>query len=295
MTVRHRIAWAAAALSGIAGLTVATLAVFAARTETEITGFRAAVARAGTAAPSAVPTAQQLAELPAPVQRYIAFTFRGTIPRLSHVDIEMTGQFRRPRTTTFTPTEATQMLAAATPALAFAATTPILPGVWARAYDAFVDGRMVMKAKILSAVAVVDEPASSALDRISLQRWLLESPLYPVALLPGGVVQWQAVDAQHARATASFGGMTASLLATFGDDGRLLRFDAETDGDLRTAYHGAGEHGGRDDYQLVAGMMLPMRFVIARAAQGQLHPFWDGRVTQIRVTAAAPPVQVAGR
>lgn len=284
MQTRHRIALSVAAVCGLAGLTLAALG---ARTENEIDGFRAAVARAGIAVPSPLPTAAQLAALPAPVQRYVAFTFRAAIPQLTHVEVTMEGQFRRPRSSSFTPTQATQMLAAATPALAFAATTPIVPGVWARAYDAFVDGRMVMKAKLLSAVAVVDEPASPALDRISLQRWLLESPLYPVALLPGGVVQWQAVDTHHARATASYGGMTASLLATFGDDGRLLRFDAETDGDLRTAYHGAGEHGGRDDYQLVAGMMLPMRFVIARAAQGQLHPFWDGRVTQIRVTRAA--------
>jgi hypothetical protein len=29
-------------------------------------------------------------------------------------------------------------------------------------------------------------------------------------------------------------------------------------------------------------MMLPRRFVIARAAAGRILPFWEGRVTQIR-------------
>ena len=73
-------------------------------------------------------------------------------------------------------------IAVGTPALVFSATTPIVPGVWARAYDAYVDGRMDMKAKVLSAVAVVNESSSPELDRISLRRWLLESALYPAAL-----------------------------------------------------------------------------------------------------------------
>ena len=39
------------------------------------------------------------------------------------------------------------------------------------------DGRMEMKARILGLVTVVDETGSPELDRISLRRWLLESPL----------------------------------------------------------------------------------------------------------------------
>jgi hypothetical protein len=137
-------------------------------------------------------------------------------------------------------------------------------------------------AKLLSAITVVDEPASPTLNRISLRRWLLESPLYPMALLPGGAVRWEAMDINRARATVTLGTDSASMVATFGSDGCLLRFDAEEDGDLRTSYHGSGEHASRDDYEAVEGMMLPRRFVIARAAAGRILPFWEGRVTQIR-------------
>lgn len=261
---------------------VLTLGVLAARTESDIAGHRAAVLRSAVAVPSAAPTAQQVAALPAPVQRYVAFTFRGPVPQITHVELDMEGQFRRPKTKTFTPTTASQTIAAATPAMVFAATTPILPGIWARAYDAYVDGHMEMKAKVMSAVAVVDEAITPELDRISLRRWLLESPLYPVALLPGGPVRWEAIDAQRARATVTLEGVSASLVASFAEDGRLLRFDAEEDGDLGTSYHGSGEHVTRDDYQQVGTMMIPMKFVIARAAGGRLYPFWDGRVTRVR-------------
>lgn len=287
-------AWALAAL--VTAL-AATLATLAARTEADIAAHRSAVVAVGNTHPSPLPSADQMAALPAPVQRYLAFAIPGPVPRVARVDLQMQGQFRRPKSTGFQPTEASQTIATGTPALVFAATTPILPGIWARAYDAYVDGRMEMKAKILSAVAVVDEVSTPALDQTSLRRWLLESPLYPVALLPGGPVRWEAIDAQRARAVVNFRGSEAALVASFAPDGRLLRFDAEADGDLRTPYHGSGEHVARDDYQLVGGMRVPMKFVVARAAGGRLYPFWDGRVTRLQFnTAEATPAHggVAG-
>lgn len=265
----------------------ATLWALASATESDIRGHRVAVVNAGARAAPSTPGTPSLAALPAPVQRYFKFVFPGAVPRATHVDIEMQGRFRRPKTQSFTPTTAEQTIAVGTPAMVFSATTPIVLGVWARAYDAYVDGRMDMKAKVLSAVAVVNESSSPELNRISLRRWLLESPLYPMAMLPGGPVRWEAIDEQRARAVVTYNGLSASLVARFAPDGRLLRFDAEEDGDLTTSYHGSGEHVARDDYQLVDGVRVPMKFVIARAAGGKLYPFWDGRVMSIRFSNAA--------
>ena len=53
MQLRHPVLVSAAlSVAGVVGIAALTLATLAARTETEITGFRAAVARAGTAARS---------------------------------------------------------------------------------------------------------------------------------------------------------------------------------------------------------------------------------------------------
>ena len=99
-------------------------------------------------------------------------------------------------------------------------------------------------------------------------------------------MRWEAIDAQRARAVVSYRGLSASLVATFAADGRLLQMDAETDGDLGTPYHGSGEHAARSDYREVDGVMIPMRSVIARAAGGKRYPFWRGQVEQIRFVRA---------
>lgn len=257
----------------------ASLGVFVLNTEQEIDQHRATIRHLALSQPA---RAVVSADLPAPVQRYLAFALPNPqSPRYRLVTLAAEGQFRRPRTEGFAPTGADQTIATTTPALMFAATAPLAKILWARAYDFFAEGRMEMRAKLLSAVPVVSEHATEALNRTSLQRWLLESPLYPMALLPGGPVRWEAINDSSARAIVSGFGLEAALIAHFRPDGSLAKFVAERDGDLTTPYHGAGEVGERDDYRLVQGMMIPHRFTMARAAGGQTYPFWTGQITRI--------------
>jgi hypothetical protein len=273
----------AIAAAGLIAVGAGVIAVASWRTERVIEGFEARVAELGRARPAPAFEDARFADLPEPVRRYLAFTFpEGAPPQGAVVRLTAEGRFRRPGTKGFQPTTAAQVIAVGAPALMFSATTPILPGVWARAYDFFADGRMEMKAKILSTLTVVDERETPTLDRISLRRWLLESALYPDALLPGGPVDWTAIDGASARATVTAGGLSASMVAHFDADGRMTRMVAEEDGDLTTPYHGSGEHVTRADYRPVQGRMIPHRFVISRAAKGAVLPFWDGMVTAIR-------------
>lgn len=250
-------------------------------TEQAIAAHRARVEAVAetVAAPAYDPEA--VAALPEPVRRYFAFVFPEPPRPARHVVMTMEGDFRRPLTESFEATTAEQIAALGAPALTFSASTIVPPMLPVRVYDAFAEGEMEMKAKLFWTVEVVDEKETPALNRISLRRWLLESPLYPQALLPGGPVRWEPVDANRARAVVTAFGMEASLVASFGPDGALTRFDAEEDGDLTTPYHGSGEHVARSDYRLVQGVRAPMRFTIARAARGEIHPFWTGRVVSI--------------
>lgn len=262
------------------------LGVMAYLTKADIDSFAAKVSDLGNISPARSYSGESFDSLPVPVRRYFTFVFKETVPRYAHVLIRQEGQFRRPQTTTFSPTTARQTIAVGDPALVFSATIPIRAGIWARAYDFYADGRMEMKARLLSAITVVDERGTPELNRSSLRRWLMESPLYPMALLPGGPVRWEAVDDRHARAIVTAHGISAALLATFDDEGRLLQFAAEEDGDLTTPYHGSGECAKRSDYRLVSGMMIPHGFLLARAARGRIYPFWQGRITNIRFIPA---------
>ena len=219
--------------------------------------------------------------LPSPVARYFDYTFKETPKQATHVKMRMVGDFRLPLKDDFNPAVAQQVAALGEPAFVFDETITMAPLFWAHAMDAFMDGKMEMKARLESLFIVVDQKETPELNLISLRRWLLEAPLYPMALLPGGKVRWEAIDGNRARAIVSDDGLEIAMIATFREDGSLERFDSEEDGDLSTPYHGSGEHVSRSDYKEIDGMMIPMRFTIARASKGQIFPFWAGRITEI--------------
>ncbi|SHI00386.1 DUF6920 family protein [Marivita hallyeonensis] len=232
-------------------------------------------------APAPVAAQAAISNLPEPVQRYFGFVFPDGIPETRLVRLTSEGQFRRPQTDGFSFTTSEQVIATNTPALMFSATTPILRGVWARAYDFFANGEMEMKAKVLSTITVVDEHETPELNVISLRRWLLESALYPHALLPGGPVTWEVIDGQTARAVVAADGLQSSMIVHFGETGGITHMVAEEDGDLNTPYHGSGEHVTRSDYRNVGGVMIPHAFVISRMAGSEIYPFFDAQIISI--------------
>jgi hypothetical protein len=265
----------------IVALAVSTVAIQHHRTERDIAQFEARIAALGKRQAKPELQTAQMQNLPIPVQRYFRFVFPGKVPSYSVVRLAASGEFRRPLTEGFNATTARQVIATGVPALMFSATTPVAPAVWARAYDFYADGEMEMKAKILSTLTVVDEKQTPSLNQISLRRWLLESALYPVSLLPGGPVTWEALDDNSARAVVSHQGMRATMVAHFASDGQMTHMQAEKDGDLLTPYHGSGEHVSRTNYQRVGEQLIPMDFTISRMAAGRLYPFWKGHVDAI--------------
>lgn len=273
--------YSAAGLAVLVAALIAWIWISHVVTAREVAGHAQSVRAIAAKARFPQPSDAQMQALPAPVKRYFDFAIKDVDPTLTVVSVAEEGMFRRPLTEGFGPTQAEQTISLSSPALLFTATTPIAPGIDARVYDFFADGEMEMRAKLASTLTVVDEKASPELNRISLRRWLLESPLFPVALLPGGPVRWEPIDENSALATVSGFGLEASMIAEFREDGSLASFDATEDGDLTTPYHGSGEHSERGDYRLVAGMMIPHTFLIARVGAGRTDPFWKGRVTEI--------------
>lgn len=271
---------AAGALTACVGVAL-TIGVGSFSTERDIRQFQDRIQGLAQTAPAPMATQADLAALPEPVQRYFAFAFPEGIKAKRLVRLSSEGQFRRPQTEEFSLTTAEQVIATNTPALMFSATTPIIPGVWARAYDFFANGEMEMKAKILSTLTVVDERETPSLNVISLRRWLLEAPLFPQSLLPGGPVTWQAIDDSKSRAIVSAEGLQSSMIVHFAPTGEITHMVAEQDGDLNTPYHGSGEHVTRTEYRKIDGVMIPHAFVISRMAGGKIYPFFDAKLTGI--------------
>lgn len=251
--------------------------------------------RRGLEAGEATPPAERvdlarLDGLPVPVQRYLRQVLRDGQPYVRRVRIVHRGMFdmgaERARWFAFV---SEQQVTARRPGFDWNGTVRVAPGLPIRVHDAYVRGEGTLRAALLGLIDVADMRGGGAVAEGELMRWLAEAAWYPTALLPGGDVRWEPLDATSARATVADGATTVSLDFVFGDDG-LLRC-------VRTPARGRAVgsrivptpwEGCFDTYREHGGMRVPTRGEVAWIVDGVRRPYWRGTVVSIAYDAPRP-------
>lgn len=100
--------------------------------------------------------------------------------------------------------------------------------------DKYEEGRGHMLIKFLSLVKVADARGKE-IDQGAMLRYLAETVWFPSAVL-SNYIKWEEVDANSARATMTYGGVTASGVFTFNQKGEVVNFVARRYGDFNGRY-----------------------------------------------------------
>ena len=227
-------------------------------------------------------TADDVDGLPAPVQRYFEHVLTDGQPYVRAVRMTHRGEFRLgDATTPWRSLEATEHATTDPPGFVWDASIDMAPFVPVRVVDAYVNGRGVLRAKLLGAITVADPEPGPELDEGELLRYLAEAVWYPTALLPGNGVEWAAVDDRSARATLTHQGTTASLVFEF-EDGDVRRVRGErpytnSDG----SYDRVEWVGHWEDYVERDGMLIPAAGSVEWHHPDGTVPYWRGRVVEV--------------
>jgi hypothetical protein len=165
--------------------------------------------------------------LPAPAQRYLERVLGppGEPRRLARA--KMTGQIRLRPGSRWQPWRGWQAWSLRPPGFVWSARMRAAPLVAVHARDGLLDGRGGLLVRLWGWLTLARTQPVPELDQGSLQRWLAEAPLYPLALLPGPELRWEAVDHNSARVVARAGQAEVSGVFSFGPDGLPHRFRAE--------------------------------------------------------------------
>lgn len=100
--------------------------------------------------------------------------------------------------------------------------------------DKYEDGRGSMLIKVLSLIKVADARGKE-IDQGAMLRYLAETVWFPSAAL-SSYIRWEEVDAGSARATMTWGGVSASGVFTFNQEGDVVNFTALRYGDFNGRY-----------------------------------------------------------
>jgi hypothetical protein len=156
--------------------------------------------------------------------------------------------------------------------------TPIATHV--RVMDSYVAGIGSGRISFLSAIPVASEVGRPELNAGALHRYLAEAVWYPTALLPQSGVVWRAIDDASAMATLTSNGTTVSLEFRFNGVGEVTGiFTPARFGRFDGKYRPTPWEGHFRDYQVRAGMRIPLYGEVGWHADGKLALVWKGNIT----------------
>lgn len=236
-------------------------------------------------------TADDYADLPAPVQRYFETVLPAGQRPVRTARLEQHGTIQMGEEPDgWKPFTATQDVTVSPPGFVWSATVEMAPLVGARVVDAYHDGEGSLRATVFG-VPVASADASPEMDEGELLRYLAEAVWLPTALLPSAGVEWHPIDEDSARATLTDGDATATLTFSFGEDGLPeevsgRRYRQET-GDEATWV------GWFDAYERRNGLLVPTAGEVAwRLPEGDV-PYWRGTVTRFDHDTGDEPVSAS--
>lgn len=225
----------------------------------------------------------ELAALPAPVQRYFHTVLQDGMPMVSGARVTHRGTFNMGgEVARWKPFHSDQLVVTRRPGFDWDARIALLPGLPVHVHDAYVAGKGVLRAAPLGLVTVADMDSTPQLAQGELMRFLAEAAWYPTALLPSQGVQWTAVDDAHAKATMEDGGNSVTLLFRFNAQGLIDSVRAEARGRtvgkrvIPTPWQGRFWN-----YERRSGMLVPLEGEVAWLADEGPAPYWRGSMIAI--------------
>jgi hypothetical protein len=248
---------------------------------------------AATAAPPPASLAADIAEIPAPVQRY--FAYAGVLNhaplRLAH--IRHTGTMLNDSDGSWMPITGEELFSIDPPGFIWKGVIRMAPGVNITARDYYIAPRGNMLIRALGLITIEDAKGP-AMDQGSMLRYFAEIGWLPTAWLPGPYVQWEAIDDTSARLIVRDAEHREELLVTFDEEGRILAVKSPA----RTYKAGSVEmvvpwSVNYSDYREVDGLRIPFGVEAVWHLPKGDEPYARFILTEILFDAAA--AAAAGR
>lgn len=225
----------------------------------------------------------ELAGLPAPVQRYFRAALREGQPMVLAVSIEHSGMFNMSETgEQWSPFVSTQRVSTQRPGFDWEGRIAMMPGLAVRVHDAYIAGEGILHASLLGLVSLANLRGTPEMAQGELMRFFAEAAWYPTALLPSQGAQWEAVDDTSARATRKDDETTVTLLFRFDETDQISSVRAESRGRAVAGKVMPTPWEGRwSNYVLRDGMRIPLEGEVSWILPEGPKPYWRGTVTKI--------------
>lgn len=202
-------------------------------------------------------TEEALEGLPESVQRWLRSS--GTVgeEKTVAVRVKQRASMRMSPEQSWMSVEAEQYFAVETPGFIWKAEIQAAPLVHIAGRDKYFEGKGNMLIKPLSLFTVADGKGEE-IDQGSMLRYLAETVWFPSAALEE-YITWEEIEADQAKATMTYGDVTASGIFTFNEKGEVVRFEAKRFGEFDGEFSLEIWSIQLRDYREIEGIRVPTK------------------------------------
>lgn len=173
---------------------------------------------------------KDLKSLPKNVAKWLEYSGVVGHEKIMAVRLKQKAHMRLSKDKPWMPVKAEQYFTTEHPGFIWKANIKMAPLFHISGRDQYKNGKGHTSIKLLSILTVADS-SGKEIDQGTLLRYLAEMMWFPTAALNGYIV-WEAIDRSNAKATMSYGDITASGVFTFNNKGEVVNFKAERYGDF---------------------------------------------------------------
>lgn len=202
-------------------------------------------------------TNDDLQDLPKPIQRWLMASGVVGKPRIQSVWLKQKGLMRTDPEGAWMPAEAYQVFTVDEPGFVWTVDVTMFGVIPISGRDRYRDGNGNMLITALSLFPIVNG-SGAKIDQGTMLRYLGETVWFPSAAL-SPYISWSSVDSISARATMTYGGISASAIFQIGQDGSVVLFSAERymgDGEGATLEHW---HVPSTEWRVMNGFRIPIK------------------------------------
>ena len=200
---------------------------------------------------------EDLGGLPESVQRWLLASGAVGQEKTVAVRVKQRAMMRMSPEQSWMPVEAEQYFTVEEPGFIWRAEIQAAPLIHIAGRDKYFEGEGNMLIKPLSLFTVADGKGEE-IDQGSMLRYLAETIWFPSAALKE-YITWEEVDDNQAKATMTYGDVTASGIFTFNEKGEVARFEAERYGEFDGEYRLENWSIPVSDYQEFEGIRVPTK------------------------------------
>lgn len=202
---------------------------------------------------------KDILHLPEVIQKYIRRSGVIGKEKIAKVYLTQKGEMRTKPDANWMKVEAWQYFKPIKPSFLWVADVKAAPLLHLSGRDKYENGKGHMLIKALSLFPVADSKGPT-IDQGTMQRYMAEIIWFPTAMLEP-YIKWEAVGNNQAKATMNYGGVEASGIFTFAENGDVVSFetkryyDRKEGATLETWFISIRENG----YKEFSGIRIPAK------------------------------------